>query len=74
MGLSFWQVALVVLLMVLLFGRGKIPQLMSDLAQGIKSFKTGLNDGGGGEAAPAQLTDKPASAASNEVSRDKQQA
>lgn len=39
MGLSFWQIALVVLLCLLLFGRGKIPQMMTDLAEGIKSFK-----------------------------------
>lgn len=42
MGLSFWQIALVVLLFLLLFGRGRIPQLMTDLAQGIKSFKQGV--------------------------------
>lgn len=42
MGLSFWQIALVVILFLLLFGRGKIPQLMTDLAQGIKSFKKGV--------------------------------
>lgn len=42
MGLSFWQIALVVILFLLLFGRGKIPQLMTDLAEGIKSFKKGV--------------------------------
>ena len=30
--------------MLLLFGRGKIPQLMGDMAKGIKSFKRGMND------------------------------
>lgn len=44
MGLSVWQIVLVVILFLLLFGRGKIPALMSDLAQGIKSFKTGIRD------------------------------
>lgn len=44
MGLSVWQIVLVVILFLLLFGRGKIPALMSDLAQGIKSFKTGMRD------------------------------
>ncbi|MEE2025161.1 MULTISPECIES: twin-arginine translocase TatA/TatE family subunit [Alkalimonas] len=47
MALSFWQLLLVVVLFLLLFGRGKIPQLMSDLATGIKSFKKGLQDGEG---------------------------
>lgn len=44
MGLSIWQILLVVVLFLLLFGRGKIPQLMGDLAQGIKSFKQGMSD------------------------------
>ena len=39
MGISFWQIAIVVVLVVLLFGRGKISGLMGDLAKGIKSFK-----------------------------------
>ncbi|MEM6712623.1 MAG: twin-arginine translocase TatA/TatE family subunit [Pseudomonadota bacterium] len=36
------QILLVVLLIVLLFGRGKISEFMGDLAKGINSFKTGL--------------------------------
>jgi len=44
MGLSVWQILLVVLLLVLLFGRGKISDLMGDMAKGIKSFKSGLAD------------------------------
>ena len=42
MGISFWQVAIVVVLVVLLFGRGKISSLMGDVAKGIKSFKRGM--------------------------------
>tara|TARA_B100001093_G_scaffold499136_1_gene548064 strand:- start:394 stop:591 length:198 start_codon:yes stop_codon:yes gene_type:complete len=44
MGVSFWQIAIVVVLVVLLFGRGKISSLMGDVAKGIKSFKKGLSD------------------------------
>lgn len=44
MGLSFWQIAIVVILLVLLFGRGKISGLMGDLAKGIKSFKKGMSE------------------------------
>ena len=47
MGISFWQIAIVVVLVVLLFGRGKISSLMGDVAKGIKSFKKGMaNDNG----------------------------
>ena len=44
MGISFWQIAIVVILVVLLFGRGKISSLMGDVAKGIKSFKKGMKD------------------------------
>ena len=43
MGISFWQIAIVVVLVVLLFGRGKISSLMGDLAKGIRSFKKGMS-------------------------------
>ena len=41
---GFWQIAIVVVIVVLLFGRGKISSLMGDVAKGIKSFKKGLSD------------------------------
>ncbi|RIK94431.1 MAG: twin-arginine translocase TatA/TatE family subunit [Proteobacteria bacterium] len=44
MSVGFWQIILVVLLVVLLFGRGKISDLMGDVAKGIRSFKKGLNE------------------------------
>jgi len=44
MSIGFWQIAVVVVLVVLLFGRGKISDLMGDVAKGIKSFKNGMKD------------------------------
>ena len=44
MSIGFWQIAIVVVLVVLLFGRGKISDLMGDVAKGIKSFKKGMSD------------------------------
>ena len=43
MSIGFWQIAIVVILVVLLFGRGKISSLMGDVAKGIKSFKKGMD-------------------------------
>ena len=43
MSIGFWQIAIVVVLVVLLFGRGKISDLMGDVAKGIKSFKKGMS-------------------------------
>ena len=44
MSIGFWQIAIVVILVVLLFGRAKISDLMGDVAKGIKSFKKGMSD------------------------------
>jgi len=41
---SIWQIAIVVVLVLLLFGAGKLPRIMGDLAEGIKSFKKGMKD------------------------------
>ena len=40
---SLWQIAVVIVLVILLFGRGKISSLMGDVAKGIKSFKRGMS-------------------------------
>ena len=42
MSIGIWQIAIVVILVVLLFGRGKISSLMGDVAKGIKSFNKGM--------------------------------
>ncbi|MBX2855674.1 MAG: twin-arginine translocase TatA/TatE family subunit [Rhodobacteraceae bacterium] len=42
---SIWQILIVVILAVLLFGRGKISSLMGDVAKGINAFKKGMKDG-----------------------------
>lgn len=44
MGLSTTHVILLLLVVVLMFGRGKISELMGDVAKGIKSFKKGMAD------------------------------
>lgn len=42
--IGIWQIVIVAVVVVLLFGRGKISELMGDVAKGINSFKKGLND------------------------------
>jgi sec-independent protein translocase protein TatA len=44
MGLSFSHLLIVLVVVILLFGRGKISELMGDVAKGIKSFKKGLSE------------------------------
>jgi sec-independent protein translocase protein TatA len=42
--LSIWHWIIVIGVVLLLFGRGKISELMGDVAQGIKAFKKGMQD------------------------------
>jgi sec-independent protein translocase protein TatA len=42
--LSIWHWIVVIVVVLLLFGRGKISELMGDMAQGIKAFKKGMSD------------------------------
>ena len=44
MGISVSQLLVVLLIILVLFGAGKLPQVMSDLGKGLKSFKDGMKD------------------------------
>ncbi|MFM9857498.1 twin-arginine translocase TatA/TatE family subunit [Pseudoxanthobacter sp. M-2] len=53
---SFWHILIVAAVVILLFGRGKISELMGDVAKGIKSFKKGLSEDETTAAAPPPAT------------------
>ena len=57
MSIGFWQIAIVAVLIVLLFGRGKISSLMGDVAKGIKSFKKGMASEVTDESSPKNLSE-----------------
>tara|TARA_B100000029_G_scaffold414858_1_gene418414 strand:- start:28 stop:249 length:222 start_codon:yes stop_codon:yes gene_type:complete len=57
MSIGFWQIAIVVILVVLLFGRGKISSLMGDVAKGIKSFKKGMASDVTDDAEPKNISE-----------------
>ena len=48
--MSLWHWIIVIGVVLLLFGRGKISELMGDVAQGIKAFKKGMSDDDKGDA------------------------
>jgi sec-independent protein translocase protein TatA len=52
--LSIWHWLVVIVVVLLLFGRGKISELMGDMAEGIKAFKKGMADDTEAKAEPAQ--------------------
>ena len=57
MSIGIWQIAIVVILVVLLFGRGKISSLMGDVAKGIKSFKKGMSSDSTEDSEPKDISD-----------------
>ena len=44
MGIGIFKLLVILLLVLLLFGAGKLPKVMSDLGKGLKSFKSALNE------------------------------
>ena len=44
MSLGIWQVVLILLIVVIIFGAGKLPSVMGDVAKGVKNFKAGMKD------------------------------
>ena len=57
MSIGIWQIAIVVILVVFLFGRGKISSLMGDVAKGIKSFKKGMASDVTDDSEPKNISD-----------------
>ena len=53
---SVWHWLIVLVIVLVLFGRGKIPELMGDFAKGIKSFKKGMTDEDAPEPTPGAPT------------------
>jgi len=44
--IGIWQILLVLVIVLILFGAGKLPKVMGDFAKGIRNFKAGLKDEG----------------------------
>jgi sec-independent protein translocase protein TatA len=67
--LSIWHWIVVIAVILLLFGRGKISELMGDMAQGIKAFKKGMKEEDA-PAADAQAQAQVPPPAATEVKKD----
>jgi len=57
MSIGFWQIAIVVILVVFVSVRGKISSLMGDVAKGIKSFKKGMSSDPTEDSEPKNISD-----------------
>lgn len=49
MSIGIWQIVLILVIVLVIFGAGKLPKVMGDVGKGIKNMKDGLKDGNGGE-------------------------
>lgn len=59
MGLSVWQIAIIAVVILVLFGRGRISEMMGDFGKGISSFKKGMNEEPPAPAEPAKRLAAP---------------
>lgn len=59
MSIGIWQVVLILLVVVIIFGAGKLPRVMGDLAKGIRNFKEGMREPEDTGATTAAGTAKP---------------
>ncbi len=64
MGLSVWQIAIIAVVVLVLFGRGRISEMMGDFGKGISSFKKGMNEDVDETPAPTAQIEAPAKDAS----------
>ena len=70
MSIGIWQIAIVVILVVLLFGRGKISSLMGDVAKGIKSFKKGMATDVTEDSEPKNISENNQDSSNSENNQD----
>lgn len=68
---SIWHWLVVIVVIMLLFGRGKISELMGDVAKGVKSFKKGLADDDESAPTPIESSSAPIS---SETAKEKSKA
>ena len=59
MGIGVWQVVLVLVIVLIIFGAGKLPKVMGDVAKGVKNFKSGMAE---------EVTDEAKETVSSEAS------
>lgn len=68
---SWFQILIVVLLAVLLFGRGKISSLMGDVAKGITAFKKGMKEGAEEDASAKSIGEEKTIDVASETDRER---
>lgn len=68
MSIGFWQVILILVIVLIIFGAGKLPKVMGDVAKGVKSFKSGMKDEEETTSEPAKSLDQTPSQSADTTS------
>lgn len=73
MSIGPWQILLILVIVLIIFGAGKLPRVAGDLAKGIKNFKKGMSDDSDAETADnvSKSVEADKSTAEAPVERDK---
>ncbi len=58
MSIGVWQVVLILVIVLIIFGAGKLPRVMGDVAKGVKNFKAGMKDEDETAGEPAKQIDE----------------
>jgi sec-independent protein translocase protein TatA len=58
MSIGIWQVVLILLIVLIVFGAGKLPKVMGDVAAGVKNFRKGMREDDEGSEAATSTTSK----------------
>lgn len=67
MSVGFWQVVLIVFVVLVLFGAGRLPRVMGDIGRGVRSLKEGLKDDASDDNSSKHLADKDQTKHNNSV-------
>jgi len=70
MSIGPWQIILILVIVLIIFGAGKLPRVAGDLAKGIKNFKSGMSDDDSQQEAKKEL-DSSTSAKESADEKDK---
>ncbi len=73
MGIGPWQIILILVIVLIIFGAGKLPRVAGDIAKGVKNFKKGLaeDDDDATDSGPSKAIDSSERTAEAPVEKDK---
>ena len=70
MGVSGWQIAVILVIVLLLFGGKKIPELARGLGSGIKNFKDAMKEGEEAEVKPTEKVEEKTTTQNAEIKKE----